>query len=96
MKLSELTPETAVRYARVEGDDAARMEPLIEAARSYVLSYTGLTADEADELPDLTVAALVLISDMYEHRDMYAESAAANRTAETILNMYCRNLVDGA
>lgn len=95
MKLSEITPDDAVSFVRIEGDDARSVTALIEAAKSFVLNYTGLTEEEADTKPDLAVAALVIVGDLYEHRDMTAETAAENRTVKTILGMYCRNLIEG-
>ena len=63
------------------------------AAKAYVKEYTGLTADELDDLPDATIAVLVLVQDMYDNRSRYVDGRYANQTVETILGMYRRNLL---
>lgn len=66
---------------------------LQKAAVEYVKSYTGLTDAEIDGHEDITVAVLVLISDMYDNRQMYVDKSNVNRVVETILGMYCVNLL---
>lgn len=95
MKLSELTIEELIQYSRVEGDDKALAPHILKAAKSYVLSYTGLTADEADEEQELTIAALCIATDMLENRSLTAENSSENMTVKTILSMHCRNLIAG-
>lgn len=95
MKLSELTAEDVILHARVEGDDKALVPHILEAAKSYVLNYTGLTAAEADEEQELPIAALCLAADMLENRSVTAENSSENLTIKTILSMHCRNLIAG-
>ena len=95
MKISELTVDTALKYARAEGDDPDTAQIMFDAAKSYVFHYTGLSAEAADELEDLALAVLVIFTDMYDNRTMTAENAAENKTAKTLLSMHCRNLVGG-
>lgn len=95
MKLSELTSEGVIRYARVEGDDKTLAPHILEAAKSYVLNYTGLTADEADQYEELSIAALCMAADMFENRSTTAENSSENLTVKTILSMHCRNLIAG-
>lgn len=93
MRLSELTPEDVELHSRVEGDDMNLVPHMIEAAQSYVLGYTALSADEADEYPELAIAALSLVSDMLEKRSMTIDDGHVNKTVDTILGMHCRNLI---
>jgi hypothetical protein len=95
MKISELTVDTALKYARAEGDDPEAAQIMFDAAKSYVLHYTGLSAEAADELDDLALAVLIIFTDMYDNRTMTAENAAENKTAKTLLGMHCLNLVGG-
>nr|DAW46100.1 MAG TPA: head tail connector [Caudoviricetes sp.] len=66
---------------------------MLAAAREYVLSYTGLTAENADQYESLAIAAMVLCADMYDNRDMTVDKANVNRTAQSILDMHSINLV---
>ncbi len=93
MRLSKITPEDVELHARVEGDDINLVPHMIEAAQSYVLGYTALSADEADEYPELAIAALSLIADMLDKRSMTVEAGNINKTVDTILGMHCRNLI---
>ena len=66
MKLSELTERDVGIYCRIEGEDVALVPAYIDAAKSFILRQTGLSEDEADARPELTIAALALIGDFYE------------------------------
>lgn len=75
------------------GADRDYLLILQKAAVEYVKSYTGLTDAEIDEHEDITAAVLVLISDMYDNRQMYVDKGNVNRVVDTILGMYCVNLL---
>jgi uncharacterized phage protein (predicted DNA packaging) len=94
MKLSTITLDVVKEYLRIDHDvDDALLMAILNAARSYVLHYTGLEADEADDYNDLVVACLVVCADMYDNRTMSAENAAENKVATSIMNLHARNLV---
>lgn len=95
MKLSDLTVEDAARYAVLTEDDpdAALFPHYLEAAKQYVLSYTGLTLEKADLLPDLSLAALVLFADMTRNKEATVASDKANQVLQSILGMYSVNLL---
>ena len=66
----------------------------MEAAKSYVMSYTGLTEAEVDTYPDIVPAVCCLAGDFYTNRDMTpAVKGNSNRTIESILNMHSVNLL---
>lgn len=66
----------------------------MEAAKSYVMSYTGLTEAEVDTYPDIVPAVCCLAGDFYTNRDMTpAVKGNSNRTVESILNMHSVNLL---
>lgn len=94
MKLSELTWQNVANFARLP-DEPEGLTPaaMLAAAREYVLSYTGLTAENADQYESLAIAAMVLCADMYDNRDMTVDGANVNRTAQSILDMHSINLV---
>lgn len=66
----------------------------MEAAKSYVMYYTGLTEAEVDTYPDIVPAVCCLAGDFYTNRDMTpAVKGNSNRTVESILNMHSVNLL---
>lgn len=95
MKLSGLTTDDVILYARIEGGDKKLVPSILEAAKSYVLNYTGLTLAEADQFDELSIAALCIAADMLESRSTTCENSNENMTVKTILSMHCRNLISG-
>lgn len=93
MKVSQITPDDVVRFARTEGTEDIDPSVLLAAARSFVRGYTGLTDTEIDEYEDITLAVLVICADMYENRLMTVDKANVNSTADAILSMYRSNLL---
>lgn len=99
MKVSELTVEDIADYLHMMPDDLDElekksMEGFLEAAKEYVKSYTGLSADEIDTHPDIVPAVCCLAGDFYTNRDMVLTGKTTpNRTVESILGMYCMNLL---
>ena len=55
--------------------------------------YTGLDETAIDTHEDITIAVLVLVSDMYDNRQMTVDKNNVNRVVDTILGMYCENLL---
>lgn len=98
MKTSEITTSDICRQIRIEeaylnDDDRIHLELLRKSAIEYVKGYTGLDESEIDTHEDMTIAVLVLISDMYDNRQMYVEKSSVNRVVDTILGMHCNNLL---
>lgn len=99
MKVSELTVEDIANYLHImpdelDDDDKKELENYLEAAKEYAKSYTGLSAEEIDEHPDIVPAVCCLAGDFYEHRGMILNTkGTANKTAESILAMYSVNLL---
>ncbi len=98
MKVSEITLKDICRQIRTDEsylteDDESYLVILQKAAVEYVKSYVGLDESEIDIHEDITIAVLVLISDMYDNRQMYVDKANVNRVVDTILGMYCENLL---
>ena len=80
IRLSELTP-----------DDVNTLNDMLEVAKAYVSSYTGL--EDLDEHQDLVIVVLVLCQDMWDNRTMYVDSTNLNTVIETILGMHSVNLL---
>lgn len=94
MKLSDLTAADVCEYLRIDAEEQdVLLHDIMDAAKSYILSYTGLTEEQADGHDDLVMAFLLLCQDMYDHRSAGQEDKSVNRTLDTILGMHTRSLV---
>lgn len=94
MKISEVTAEDIKHFLHItDNEDDALIGCCIESAKSYILDYTALTAQEADEIPNLVYALYCICSDMYNVRDMTVTADKVNRMAKCIIDMHRRNLV---
>lgn len=98
MTFSEVSTADLAEYLRLDDASDSLLAPIIEAARGYVLSYTGQTADDLDAYPDVALALMVLCQDMYDNRAYQLTNAKytegnINKTVDTILGMYRINLL---
>lgn len=98
MRASEITLKDICRQIRTEesyltADDRQHLGILLQAATDYVKGYTGLDEAAIDTHEDITIAVLVLVSDMYDNRQMTVDKNNVNRVVDTILGMYCVNLL---
>lgn len=103
MKVSQITIDDICRQIRQDKeyltpDDEALIPVLQKAALEYVKAYTSLNEEQIDTHEDITIAVLVLISDLYDNRQMYVNNGSkgymnSNRVVETILNMHCMNFL---
>lgn len=94
MKISVISDTQIFSYMRVDDptqEDTNLLSIIKPAAKSFIIGYTALTAEELDEHEDLTIAYLVLIEDMFDNRALTVNSANLNRTTENILSMYAKN-----
>lgn len=91
MKISEITVETIAEHLRIDEADDLMIPVIKDAAVEYVRSYTGLTNEEMDNHEDLTLAVLILASDMYDNRAATVKESNSNKTLECILGMHSRN-----
>ena len=99
MKISEVTIQDLMEYARETDESGETLKSfalILASAKSYIKSYTGLSADQLDEKEDLTIALFVLATEMYENR-VYTETgvkqSSVNKVVESILNMHSINLL---
>ena len=98
MKVSEITFSDICRQIREEEayvteESRKHLSILQKAAVDYVKGYTGLDEAAIDTHEDITIAVLVLISDKYDNRQMTVDKNNVNRVVDTILGMYCVNLL---
>ena len=92
MKLSKVTIETIAAHCHAPPDDELLLV-YWDAAVSKVLSDTGLTRRGADKYADLTVAALILTSEMYYNRSFLVDSDKLNKVVESFIGSHDFNLL---
>lgn len=95
-KISEITLNDLVDYLRISELDSSQTQLLTTiqaAAVNYIVGVTGLTLEQLDNYPDLTIALYALVQDMYDNRAIYVDKANISDTVSTILNMYRTNLL---
>lgn len=98
MKVSELTTETIELYGKVESDaeDVGLLERMfLPAAKEYIMQHTGMTAEQMDKHPDVTVAVCALCVQMYDNRSVTIDADKLNQVAVDIINRYSMNLIPG-
>ncbi|WP_251353786.1 head-tail connector protein [Hominisplanchenecus murintestinalis] len=93
MKVSEISIEHIAEYLRLDDYTDGELAPLLESARAFIRSYTGLTDEEIDTHEDFYIAVMVLCQDMYDNRCMYVDKNNLNKVVDTILGMHCVNLL---
>lgn len=99
MKVSELTLDVVLNHIRevkenLEETDIDLLKAETVSAIQFCMSYTNLSQEELDNYPDITVAVLCLIADMWDERNtLISSSVKENPTVNTILGFYCFNLI---
>lgn len=95
-KISDIAVEDLADYLRIDElttDESAALATMLEAAKAYIMHYTGRTLEELDNYADVVIVALVLIEDMYDNRTMYVDSGSVNTVVQSILGMHSVNLL---
>ena len=93
MVLSEITIVDVAEYLRLDDATDPLLPGILNAAKQYIVSYTGQTAAALDDFSDVPIAVMVLCQDMYDNRSMYVDKNNVNRVVDTILGMYRINLL---
>ena len=93
MKISEITTDFLIEYCNVYEEDGKIHEAFKDASISYIKNYTGLTDEEIEEMDDITVALLILVSGMFDCRSIEADKGNVNVILDSMLNMHSKNLL---
>ncbi|MCX7903276.1 MAG: head-tail connector protein [Caloramator sp.] len=94
MKISDVSIEDIKQYANIyHNEDDNLISSIITAAKSYIRNYTGLTDEQMDQKEDLTIALMVLCSEMYDNRAFTVEDSKVNSVIKSILDMHSINLL---
>lgn len=95
-RFSEIATSDLVNYLRLVETTQADLELLgtiLEAAKSFVLTYTGRTEEDADTFPEFTIAVYVISEDMYDKRTYIVDSDTSNKIVDSILGSRSINLL---
>lgn len=99
MKVSEITSKEVADYIRLDDSDPL-LEPILNAAKKYISSYTGIpeksldtTGKSLDDYEDFYIVVMILCQDMHDNRSMYIEKSNLNKVVETVLGMHRTNLL---
>lgn len=95
-KISDIAAVDVADFIRLETPSLSEIGELttyLNAAKSYVKSYTGLTEEEIDGYPDLIEPVLLYCQDMYDNRTIYVDTTNINRVFDATLGLHARNLL---
>jgi len=95
LKVSEVTVTNVAEYLRLEVGEysQALLTSLLNTAKEFIKSYTGLTNEQIDKYEDFYIVVMVLCQDMYDNRSYYVDKNNMNKVVETILGMHSINLL---
>lgn len=90
--ISDLTIEDVKAYANIFHDeDDQLLDLILNASKSFVLTYTGLSIDVANTISDLPICVLVISNEMYDNRVYVVDNEKVNQVVKTILGMHAVN-----
>lgn len=98
MKVSEITVEDLIIYLRLNGADIDESETgkigeMLDSAKQWIISYTGLSLEECDKYADFVIAIYVICQDFYDNRSFYVDKNYTNKVVQTILDMHSTNYI---
>lgn len=96
IKVSEVTVSNLgdfLRLSEYSQSEQALLETIIASGKAYITTFTGLTTEQLDLYPDITLALLVICQDMWDNRSYYVESNNVNKVVEGILSSHSVNLL---
>lgn len=97
--MSAITLEDLKLFCRIDdsGEEDGILTAMLNAGKQFVLSQTGLTAEEADQYADLKIAVLMFCADLYNNRqystDRNAREPRVNPAVKAIIDQYCMNIL---
>ena len=82
-----------LRLVETTASELALLGTILEAAKSFVLTYTGRSAEDADAFPEFTIAVYVISEDMYDKRTYAVDPTTSNKIVDSILGSRSVNLL---
>lgn len=95
-KVSDITYQDIAEYLRLSelsSSDINTISAMLNVAKTYIMQYTGRTAEELDNYQDFVIVVFVLCQDMWDNRALYVDKQNLNNVIESILNMHSVNLL---
>jgi hypothetical protein len=92
MSVSEIRINDLVEYLRLD-ETKVELFALLDAAKAFIKSYTGLDDTEIDKHEDFVIVIYILVEDMYDNRTLYVDKNNLNKVVDTILGMHSANLL---
>ena len=95
-KVSDLTVSDLTEYLRiveVDPQESSFLNTVLEAAKNYAVSETGLGLTALDNYPEITLAVLAIAQDLYDNRSVYVDKSNVSETISTILGLHRINLL---
>lgn len=94
MKISEVSLSVIKAHCGLSGDDSDELLTVYsDAAKKVVEDYTGLSAEQLDEFPDITVAFLNIVNEMFSQRLVMTSGTQLNAFQRQILDLHSVNLI---
>ena len=93
MKVSEIEVEHVAQYIKLDEYDEDELQAILDTAKAFIQSYTGLSKDEVDQHEDFYIVVMILCQDMHDNRCIYVDKNNLNKVVDTILGMHCVNLL---
>lgn len=94
MKISEVSLSAVKAHCGISWDDSDELLKIyMDAAKKLAADYTGLTVEQLDEYPDITVAYLNMVNEMYSQRLIMTTGTQMNEFQRQILDMHSVNLL---
>lgn len=94
MKISELELSDIKNYLHVyHTEDDNLLSAILIASKSFVKNYTGLSDTNLDISDDLSMAVMILASELYDNRVYTVDNTNINPVIEAVLNMHSINLL---
>lgn len=92
MKISEVSLSAVKAHCGISGSDSDELlEIYMAAAKKLAADYTGLSKEQLDEYPDITVAYLNMVNEMYSQRLVMTAGTQMNEFQRQILDMHSVN-----
>lgn len=85
-----VTPDQAKRHLRIDySDDDAEIQLYLNAAAAWALRYCNRDAVPAGAAFEFDAATLLVMADLYEHREAQAtEALVENKSARRLIDPY--------
>jgi uncharacterized phage protein (predicted DNA packaging) len=94
MKISDISLIDVKNYLHVYHDEDDKLiTAILQAAKSFVRNYTGLSGEKLNISDDLSVAVFILSAELYDNRVYTVDNTDVNPVIQTILDMHSVNLL---